>query len=166
MSGGARLQQHLPDAAMTPSTRRDPIGKEERDFVRKQRRLYRSSWQDCAVMIDRSIHDTRMACDPDYGPAIIARGRIDLPTLADLPQLADHQAAVLHAAKTLFAHPSAGRVAAKLDISVGVAGGLLSWACGEGLAVCEPSAFEGEAATYRLTPRGELAFAAWRAARA
>lgn len=50
----------LPRAAME---------RQEIDLVLDRRARFRASWQHCAAMVDRSVHDVRMACDPDYAKA-------------------------------------------------------------------------------------------------
>lgn len=47
---------------------RASMERHERELVLDRRARFRASWQDCAAMVDRSVHDVRMACDPDYRP--------------------------------------------------------------------------------------------------
>lgn len=67
----------LPRAAME---------RHEIDLVLDRRSRFRASWQACAEMVDRSVHDVRMACDPAYAsenkPRVIAATPVS--TLKDL----------------------------------------------------------------------------------
>lgn len=47
---------------------RASMERHERELVMDRRTRFRASWQDCAAMVDRSVHDVRVACDPDYRP--------------------------------------------------------------------------------------------------
>ncbi|MBQ1542771.1 MAG: hypothetical protein IIZ63_12270 [Caulobacteraceae bacterium] len=50
---------------MRDRPRREPVSAVEIAFVTEKRRL-RASWDACAAMLDRSVHDLRLACDPSY----------------------------------------------------------------------------------------------------
>lgn len=45
---------------------RASMERHEIDLVLDRRARFRASWQDCAAMVDRAVHDVRMACDPAY----------------------------------------------------------------------------------------------------
>lgn len=44
------------------------MGRYEIEQVEGFRERFRASWQACAQMVGRSVHDVRLACDPDYQP--------------------------------------------------------------------------------------------------
>jgi hypothetical protein len=59
----------ITDVGVLPRCR---IERYEMDMVRERRRTVRASWQACADMVGRSVHDVRLACDPDYQPDFVA----------------------------------------------------------------------------------------------
>lgn len=77
-AGGA-----LSDVGVLPRSR---IERYEMDMVRERRRTVRASWQACAEMVGRSVHDVRLACDPDYRPdfaASVSKPRLRMRDLDD-----------------------------------------------------------------------------------
>lgn len=56
----------LSDVGVLPRAR---MGRYEIELVQQKRRSCRASWQDCANMVGRAVHDVRLACDPDYAAA-------------------------------------------------------------------------------------------------
>lgn len=85
--GGQTRRHHLDDACgLNASTRRDPISAQERAFIDQQRASVRASWQACAAMVDRNVHDVRMVCDPDYAGRGAAGGEARVIGDAPKPQ--------------------------------------------------------------------------------
>jgi hypothetical protein len=67
----------------------------EIQMVERQRAQHRASWQACAHMVGRSVHDVRLACDPNYaGDELMTRRPVSAPLVA-LKDLDDTEARVL-----------------------------------------------------------------------
>ncbi|WP_181242652.1 hypothetical protein [Caulobacter vibrioides] len=79
---------------------RSRIERYEMDMVRERRRTVRASWQACAEMVGRSVHDVRLACDPDYRPDFVAPV-VSAPRLRlrDLDDVSKFVLSVLHEAE-------------------------------------------------------------------
>lgn len=59
----------ISDVGVLPRCRME---RHEMNLVQERRRTVRASWQACAQMVGRSVHDVRLACDPDYHPDMVA----------------------------------------------------------------------------------------------
>lgn len=70
----------LSDVGVLPRAR---MGRYEIELVQQKRRACRASWQDCANMVGRSVHDVRVACDPAYAgdEMVPARGPLGAPAI-------------------------------------------------------------------------------------
>jgi hypothetical protein len=76
--GGAILAVALNGNGAYAVSWRDRLSNHEVQYVRERRQAVRASWQDCARMVDRPVHDVRMACDPDYAKAHDAPASVPL----------------------------------------------------------------------------------------
>lgn len=56
---------------------RATMDRQEIEQVYRKRREVRASWQACAEMVGRSVHDVRLACDPNYRPEGMVEARIE-----------------------------------------------------------------------------------------
>lgn len=67
MIGGSRpLGAIVGEINIPVGGRREPIGEVEVRFAQERRFTVRASWQAVAEMLQRPIHDVRMAADPEY----------------------------------------------------------------------------------------------------
>jgi hypothetical protein len=69
MGGGALLRAQVGGCDMPARAARDRLTASEISYVLGRREACRASWQACGEMVRRSVHDVRMACDPDYAKA-------------------------------------------------------------------------------------------------
>ena len=83
--GGRSLSVAVNGQGSQVIARRASIAADEMDYVQDRRRRFRASWQDCAIMVGRAVHDVRLACDPPYAQAFstvpAAPVRIGKPSL-------------------------------------------------------------------------------------
>ena len=83
IGGGALIRAQVGGHDVPATAGRDRLTPGEIAYVLDRRAACRASWQACAEMVQRSIHDVRMACDPDYAkahavPRIVAQIRVPL----------------------------------------------------------------------------------------
>lgn len=89
MGGGALIRAQIAAHDAAPTATRERLTAGEIAYVEDRRRSVRASWQACATIISRPVHDVRMACDADYArayrgdeaPAVVSRGYA--PVLGD-----------------------------------------------------------------------------------
>lgn len=75
----------LSDVGVLP---RERMSRYEIDMVRDRRTRFRAGWQTCANIVGRSVHDVRVACDPDYTDgdttSLVAVSKPQLKEFSDL----------------------------------------------------------------------------------
>ena len=161
--GGATLTVALNGQGSQVVARRASMAAEEMAYVRERRSRFRASWQDCARMINRPVHDVRLACDPDYdegdGPAPAAPRAVRRPSLEVggrpamvLRALADIHAKQAAAGKARMAI-LASEVRQVLDLKSNVIGHILCLLKDDGMV--EWSGLSSGMATWVLTPKGD-----------
>lgn len=66
MGGGATLRSQIGGHDLAPTATRERLTAGEIAYVAERRRSVRASWQACATILSRPVHDVRMACDAEY----------------------------------------------------------------------------------------------------
>ncbi len=72
VGGGALLRAQIGGCDAPAIAGRDRLTSAEISYVMGRRAACRASWQACSEMVQRSVHDVRMACDPEYAKAFAA----------------------------------------------------------------------------------------------